>query len=54
MAFCIRTKIGFSSFFRAHFANYCSKNMNMTKRQMVQKKAQLLAFNRIEILIFEP
>ncbi len=54
MTFCIRTKIGFSPFFRAHFANYCSKNMNMTKRQIAQKKARRMAFIRIEILIFEP
>ncbi len=31
MAFCIRTKIGFSLFFRASFANYCSKKYKHDK-----------------------
>lgn len=31
MTFCIRTKIGFSLFFRTSFANYCSKKYEHDK-----------------------
>ena len=53
MTFSIRTKISFSSFFRAHFANYCSKNMNMTIRHIAGKKAIKSDLIHSEILIFE-
>ena len=53
MTFSIRTKISFSSFFRAHFANYCSKNMNMTIRHIEGKKAIISHEFLSEILIFE-
>ena len=53
MTFSIRAKISFSSFFRTYFANYCSKNMNMTIRHIEGKKEIKSKLFHSEILIFE-
>ncbi len=39
MAFGIRTKIGFSSFFRTPFANYCSKKYEHDKATYIAKES---------------